>query len=377
MRRLGSPRPDDPRSTRPMPPGHGDRQRHARQLLRRRPASARLEAAVDRAPVAWSDEGPTCSTSAASRAARGPSRSPLEEELRRVIPVVERLAARAERPDLDRHDQGRGRPAGARGRGRRSSTTSPRSRAIPRWPASSPSTGRGSSSCTCRARPRPCRTIPATPTSWPRSTTSWPDGSSGARPRGIPRARIAIDPGIGFGKTLEHNLELLRNLERFANLGCAVLVGTSRKGFLGTITGRPRRPSGGGSVVSSLRGLRAGRTGRPGPRRRGDGRRDQGLDRPAEDGSDAHEPAMSRCETESRGRHGELADVAARCRDLAERGQSGLAAAGRRPRRGQERLAARVGRCARRADARRSSRPTPATSPRPRASASARPRSIA
>ena len=59
-----------------------------------------------------------------------------------------------------------------------------------------------------------------------------------AESRGIPRERIAVDPGIGFGKTMGHNLEILRNLERFATLGCAVLVGTSRKGFLGTITGR-------------------------------------------------------------------------------------------------------------------------------------------
>lgn len=56
---------------------------------------------------------------------------------------------------------------------------------------------------------------------------------------GIERTRIAIDPGIGFGKTFEHNLTLLRNLRRFVTLGCAVLVGTSRKGFLGTLTGRP------------------------------------------------------------------------------------------------------------------------------------------
>ncbi len=55
---------------------------------------------------------------------------------------------------------------------------------------------------------------------------------------GISRDRIAIDPGIGFGKTIDHNLEILRNLRRFDTLGCAVLIGTSRKGFLGTITGR-------------------------------------------------------------------------------------------------------------------------------------------
>jgi dihydropteroate synthase len=70
--------------------------------------------------------------------------------------------------------------------------------------------------------------------------------------RGINRERIAIDPGIGFGKTFEHNLALLQHLSRFVNLGCVVLVGTSRKGFLGTITGRPLHQRDPASVVSSL-----------------------------------------------------------------------------------------------------------------------------
>ena len=56
---------------------------------------------------------------------------------------------------------------------------------------------------------------------------------------GISRERIAIDPGIGFGKAFQHNLDILRCLRRFENLGCAVLVGVSRKGFLGKITGPP------------------------------------------------------------------------------------------------------------------------------------------
>jgi dihydropteroate synthase len=73
-----------------------------------------------------------------------------------------------------------------------------------------------------------------------------------AEARGIPRARIAIDPGIGFGKTAEHNLEILRNLPRFATLGCTLLIGTSRKGFLGTITGRGLSERATASVVSSL-----------------------------------------------------------------------------------------------------------------------------
>ena len=56
--------------------------------------------------------------------------------------------------------------------------------------------------------------------------------------RGVAPERIQVDPGIGFGKTLEHNLELLRRLDEIAALGFPVVVGVSRKSFLGTLTGR-------------------------------------------------------------------------------------------------------------------------------------------
>ncbi len=52
---------------------------------------------------------------------------------------------------------------------------------------------------------------------------------------GVARERIWVDPGIGFGKTIEHNLELLRRLGELRVLGCPILVGTSRKGFIGRI----------------------------------------------------------------------------------------------------------------------------------------------
>ena len=55
---------------------------------------------------------------------------------------------------------------------------------------------------------------------------------------GIDRSRVFIDPGIGFGKTAEHNLELLRNIDRFVDSGYHVCVGTSRKSFIGGITGK-------------------------------------------------------------------------------------------------------------------------------------------
>lgn len=56
---------------------------------------------------------------------------------------------------------------------------------------------------------------------------------------GIARDRIVIDPGFGFGKTLGHNLELLRHLDRFTDTGLPVLAGMSRKSMLGQITGQP------------------------------------------------------------------------------------------------------------------------------------------
>jgi dihydropteroate synthase len=56
---------------------------------------------------------------------------------------------------------------------------------------------------------------------------------------GIPQERIMLDPGIGFGKTVGHNLELLARLDELTELGRPVVIGTSRKSFLGRLTGRP------------------------------------------------------------------------------------------------------------------------------------------
>ena len=55
---------------------------------------------------------------------------------------------------------------------------------------------------------------------------------------GVPEERVWLDPGIGFGKTVAHNLELIRRLDEIAALGRPVVVGTSRKSFLGELTGR-------------------------------------------------------------------------------------------------------------------------------------------
>jgi dihydropteroate synthase len=66
------------------------------------------------------------------------------------------------------------------------------------------------------------------------------DRAKRAEQLGISRGKIFIDPGIGFGKTLEHNLLLLKNIDKFVAAGYPVLVGTSRKSFIGKITGKEK-----------------------------------------------------------------------------------------------------------------------------------------
>lgn len=63
-----------------------------------------------------------------------------------------------------------------------------------------------------------------------------------AEDRGVAKDRIWIDPGIGFGKTVEHNLALLRHLDEFARTGYPVLAGVSRKSFIGRVLGSEKDP---------------------------------------------------------------------------------------------------------------------------------------
>jgi len=80
-----------------------------------------------------------------------------------------------------------------------------------------------------------------------------------AEAAGIPRSRIVVDPGIGFGKTLQHNVTILERLSLFHGLGCPLLLGASRKRFIGTIAHAPdardRMP---GSLAVALHGAAQG-----------------------------------------------------------------------------------------------------------------------
>jgi dihydropteroate synthase len=69
---------------------------------------------------------------------------------------------------------------------------------------------------------------------------------------GVPEERVWLDPGIGFGKTLEHNLELLRRLDEIVAIGRPVVIGTSRKSFLGKITGREAADRVPGTIATNV-----------------------------------------------------------------------------------------------------------------------------
>ncbi len=76
---------------------------------------------------------------------------------------------------------------------------------------------------------------------------------------GIPRARILADPGIGFGKTFDHNLTLLRHISLFHGLGVGLLLGVSRKGFIGHVASEPdAMKRGPGSIAVALSALGQG-----------------------------------------------------------------------------------------------------------------------
>ncbi len=76
-----------------------------------------------------------------------------------------------------------------------------------------------------------------------------------ARQAGVAPERIVVDPGFGFGKTVEHNLELLARLDELAVLGQPIAIGTSRKSFLGVLTGRGEHDRLAATIATNVIGL--------------------------------------------------------------------------------------------------------------------------
>jgi dihydropteroate synthase len=165
----------------------------------------------------------------------GAARVPVEEELRRVVPVIRRLASAGALVSVDtsRHEVARAAlEAGA---------VLVNDVSGFRWdPLLAPVVAEANAAC-CLMH------VQGTPDTMQRSprygdvVEEVMAGLAGslalAEAAGIPRGRVLLDPGIGFGKTAGHNLALLRRAGELRSLGCGLLVGTSRKAFLGTLCG--------------------------------------------------------------------------------------------------------------------------------------------
>lgn len=182
----------------------------------------------------------------------------LEEELRRVVPVIERLrAATRAIISVDTSKPEVMRAALAAGAGLVNDVYALRAPGALQAVA-----GSGCGLCLMHMQGEP-RTMQAAPryTDVVAEVRAFlAERVDACRAAGVEPQRIAVDPGFGFGKTLEHNLTLLRQLHALAAGGSPVVVGLSRKSMVGTLTGRPPGERLNGSValavVAALAGAR-------------------------------------------------------------------------------------------------------------------------
>jgi dihydropteroate synthase len=158
-----------------------------------------------------------------------------EEELRRVMPVVERLAAAGRRVSIDTAKAGVARAALDAGAAIVNDVT-----AFRRSPEMAGLVAERGVDCVLMhmlGEPRTMQEDPRYDDVVSEVKAFLEERLASAVGEGVAEERVWLDPGIGFGKTVEHNLELLRRLDEIVAIGRPVVIGTSRKSFLGKLTG--------------------------------------------------------------------------------------------------------------------------------------------
>lgn len=168
----------------------------------------------------------------------GAAAVPVEEELARVVPVAERLAGRLPVPLSVDTVKPRVAEA-ALGCGVELVNDISGLFASPELARVAQRHGAGVILMHRRGDPATMQQNPVYEDLWGEVLAYLEAGVRRAREAGIPRSRLVVDPGIGFGKTVEHNLALLRHLEELRVLGLPVLIGTSRKSFIGKVLDLP------------------------------------------------------------------------------------------------------------------------------------------
>jgi dihydropteroate synthase len=165
--------------------------------------------------------------------------APLDEELRRVVPVVRGLAGRTDVPiSVDTNKAAVARQALAAGAVIINDVTG--LRGDPDMPSVCAAAGAGVIVMHMQGTPETMQVNPTYGDVVREVDDFFAERLRALAAAGIPPEAVCLDPGIGFGKTQDHNLRLLANLGTFRRHGRPVCLGVSRKGMLGVITGRPR-----------------------------------------------------------------------------------------------------------------------------------------
>ena len=154
-----------------------------------------------------------------------------EEELRRVIPIIEKIAPRVSIPiSIDTTKSAVAKQAVDAGAAIINDVSS--LRVDPGIAALAAETNTQLILMHMKGRPKDMQVSPTYDDLFGEIISFLERAVQTAVSQGVPRANIIIDPGIGFGKTLEHNLKILQGIERFKSLGLPVLIGPSRKAFV-------------------------------------------------------------------------------------------------------------------------------------------------
>jgi dihydropteroate synthase len=184
---------------------------------------------------------------------------PADEELRRVLPVVERLAAgdgTGARLSIDTTKSAVARAAIAAGATMVNDVSA--FRFDPELAGVVAETGAGCCLMHMLGEPRTMQEDPRYDDVVSEVKSFLEDRLAFAVAEGVEEERVWLDPGIGFGKTVAHNLELLRRLDEIVAIGRPVVVGTSRKSFLGKITGREPQDRVAATVATNVMALERG-----------------------------------------------------------------------------------------------------------------------
>jgi dihydropteroate synthase len=184
---------------------------------------------------------------------------PAGEELRRVLPVLEALAQRIDTPvSIDTYKSAVAREALAAGASFVNDVTALRN--DPELAAVVGEAGVEVCLMHMKGEPRTMQEAPTYGDVVSEVKSFLEERLLFATGEGIAEARIWLDPGIGFGKTLDHNLELLRRLDEIVAIGRPVVVGASRKRFIGTLTGRAERDRLAGTLAANVLAFERGAT---------------------------------------------------------------------------------------------------------------------